>query len=150
MQYNVQKLTDADHDLIKQAKDLMFERCKTRSHQLTSIVRMKSGNVYAGVHVGLYVRRLSTCAEAVALGTALTEGEEGIDTIVTVRMKSPEIAYEDIRVVSPCGICREMISDYDRDATVIMEKDGELVKFPIMDLIPEKYEKRVGDHKHAC
>ena len=39
-----------------------------------------------------------------------------------------------------------MISDYDRDATVIMEKDGELVKFPIMELIPEKYEKRVGDH----
>jgi cytidine deaminase len=140
------KLTEKDHALIKQAKDLMLKRCKTRSHQLTSVVRMKSGNVYSGVHVGLYVRRLSTCAEAVALGTALTEGEEGIDTIVTVRMKSPEIPYEDIRIVSPCGICREMISDYDRDATVIMEKDGELVKFPIMELIPEKYEKRVGDH----
>lgn len=138
----MQKITDADLELVEQAKEVIHKLYRHRWHQLASAVRMKSGKVYTGVHVGLYVRRLSTCAEAVALGAGLTDGEEGIDTIVTVRMKERDMPYEDIRVVSPCGICREMISDYDRDATVILEKDGELMKVPVMQLIPEKYEKR--------
>src|SRR5690606_39021537 len=124
-------------------KKVIHKLYKHRWHQLACAVRMKSGKVYTGVHVGLYVRRLSVCAESIAIGSALTEGEEGIDTIVTVRMSEKSTPYEDIRVVSPCGICREMISDYAEDAMVIMTDDnGEIVKMPIMELIPHKYKKR--------
>ena len=57
------------------------------------------------------------CAEAVAIGRALTEkGDKGIDTIVAVRHPKPG-EPGDIAVVSPCGTCRELIHDYDAEGT---------------------------------
>ena len=68
---------------------------------------------------------MAVCAEAVALGRAVTEvGETGIDTIVAVRHPEPGEADQVIAVVSPCGSCRELIWDYDRDARVIVPGPG--------------------------
>jgi cytidine deaminase len=47
-------------------------------------------------------------------------GETGIDTIVAVRHPKPNEADRDVAVVSPCGSCRELIWDYDRNARVIV------------------------------
>jgi cytidine deaminase len=44
-----------------------------------------------------------------------------------------------MRVVSLCGICRELISDFGPACFVILEIDGELVKVKIEELIPLKY-----------
>ena len=64
---------------------------------------------------------MAVCAEAVALGQAVTEtGETGIETIVAVRHPEPAASDQPIVVVSPCGSCRELIWDYDRNARVIV------------------------------
>ena len=64
---------------------------------------------------------MAVCAEAVALGQAITDaGETGIETIVAVRHPPPEEKDRTIAVVSPCGACRELIWDYDRNARVIV------------------------------
>ena len=64
---------------------------------------------------------MAVCAEAVALGQAVTEiGETGIETIVAVRHPAPDEKDQTIAVVSPCGACRELIWDYDRNARVIV------------------------------
>ncbi len=47
-------------------------------------------------------------------------GETGIETIVAVRHPEPVESDQAIRVVSPCGSCRELIWDYDRNARVIV------------------------------
>ena len=74
-----------------------------------------------GVNLDAYLGRMAVCAEAVALGRAVTDlGETGIDTIVAVRHPKPTEADQTITVVSPCGACREMIWDYDRNARVIV------------------------------
>ncbi len=64
---------------------------------------------------------MAVCAEAVALGQAITNaGETGIEMIVAVRHPPPEEKDRPIAVVSPCGACRELIWDYDRNARVIV------------------------------
>jgi len=82
------------------------------------------------------------CAEAVAIGRALTEhGDKGIETIVAVRHPKPGEPGA-LAVVSPCGTCRELIHDYDAKARVIVP-DG--AKGPtvttIGELLPNKYRR---------
>ena len=84
-------------------------------------LRVRSGKVFTGVSLDAYLGRMAVCAEAVALGRAVTEiGETGIETIVAVRHPEPGQSDQEIVVVSPCGSCRELIWDYDRNARVIV------------------------------
>lgn len=85
--------------------------------------------------------RLAVCAEAVALGRAATEaGDTDVDTIVAVYHPAPGAVDQAVRVVAPCGMCRELIADYAPGARVLVPGDGgEPVARPIADLIPGKY-----------
>ena len=61
-------------------------------------------------------------------------GDTDIDTIVAVDRFG--------EVVSPCGMCRELISDYSPTARVIVPgKEGEQV-VPVGALLPNKYAAR--------
>jgi cytidine deaminase len=85
---------------------------------------------------------MAVCAEAVALGRAVTEvGETGIETIVAVRHPEPQEADRAIAVVSPCGSCRELIWDYDRNARVIVPTANGPAVATISDLLPNKYSR---------
>lgn len=43
-------------------------------------------------------------------------------------------------IVPPCGMCRELISDYAPDARVILEFDDGIRCVPVLELLPEKYD----------
>ncbi len=67
-------------------------------------MRTRDGRIFTGVNLDAYLGRMAVCAEAVALGRAITEGgETGIDTIVAVRHPAPHEPDQTIAVVSPCG-----------------------------------------------
>lgn len=134
-------LDDNDKALIEHAKEIIKSRYKEDWHVVGSALRLKDGRVYTGVHLEAYIGRIAVCAEAVALGRAFTEaGNSQIDTIVAVRHPSPNEESQEIKVVSPCGMCRELISDYSSDAMVIIpDKDGKLSKVSIAALLPQKY-----------
>ena len=75
-------------------------------------------------------------------GGAITEiGETGIDTIVAVRHPEPAEPDQTIAVVSPCGSCRELIWDYDRNARVIVPGTNGPVIVTIAELLPNKYSR---------
>ncbi len=85
---------------------------------------------------------MAVCAEAVALGRAVVDlGDSGIDTIVAVRHPPPDEKDQEIRVVSPCGACRELIFDYDRNARVIVPNGNRPKVVSIGDLLPNKYSR---------
>ena len=42
-------------------------------------------------------------------------------------------------IVPPCGMGRELISDYAPNASVIIQRDNRLLAVPILDLLPDKY-----------
>jgi cytidine deaminase len=135
-------LSSDDLALIDHANTLIKSRYKENRHHIASAVLGGSGKIYAGVHMDTYVGRASVCAEAVALGQALSAGEQVIRAIVSVRHPRPREQHQDCKVVSPCGICREMLTDFAPGAAVILAReDGGLERVQVEDLLPAKYRR---------
>jgi cytidine deaminase len=131
-----------DRELVAAASDAIRKRYRYDWQEVGAALRTRSGKIFAGVSLDAYLGRMAVCAEAVALGQAITNaGEAGIDMIVAVRHPAPDEKSRDIVVVSPCGACRELIADYDRNAHVIVpgRSGPEVVK--IAELLPNKYSR---------
>jgi cytidine deaminase len=77
-------LTDGDEELLTAARRVIGDNYEDGRHHIGAGVRMRDGRVFVGVHVEAYVGRITLCAEAVALGTALSAGARGVDTVVAV------------------------------------------------------------------
>ena len=134
-------LSGADHDLIAAAHDVLARHYKPFWHTVAAAIRGRDGRIWTGLHIGATVGRLSVCAEAVAFGRALLEGDGTIATAVAVRHPKPEELDRELAVVPPCGACREMILDHSPEALVIVKDDGLLVKRPIRGLLPLPYRR---------
>jgi cytidine deaminase len=137
------QITADDQSLIDAAKTLIEQRYLENRHHIASAVRGASGRIYTGLHLDTYVGRASVCAEAVAMGQAMANGEKGISTIVSVRHPRPREQHQDCKVVSPCGICREMLTDFAPGAAVILLRDDVPVRVPVEDLLPAKYRRHL-------
>jgi cytidine deaminase len=125
-------MCDSQHlALIEEARAIIARRFKQDRHHLGAALRTRSGQVFVGVHLEANVGRIAVCAEAVAIGVAATTGDTDIEAIVTVD--------RDGEVVSPCGISRELISDYSPECEVIIPSDKGPEVVHIGDLIPRKY-----------
>jgi len=136
------KLDAKDQELIDAATRAIKARYRNDWQEVGAALRTRDGRVITGVNLDAYVGRGAVCAEAVAIGTALTaDGDKGIDTIVAVRHPKPGEAG-DIAVVSPCGACRELIHDYDARARVIVPSgEGGPAVASIGELLPNKYRR---------
>ena len=134
-----------DQELIIAATEAIKRRYRNDWQEVGAALRTRDGRIYAGVNLDAYLGRMAVCAEAVALGQAVTEiGETGIETIVAVRHPEPAEKDQTIVVVSPCGSCRELIWDYDRNARVIVPGENGPHVVPIGELIPNKYNRERG------
>jgi len=130
-------LRASDIALIAVARSLILARFEPDRHVVGCALRTRSGRVHAGVHLECNVGRIAVCAEAVAIGRAATDGDgHAIETIVAVYCTAAGV---EPTIVAPCGMCREMISDYAPAARVIMPSaDGPLV-FRVSRLLPERF-----------
>ena len=136
------KLTKTDQELIELARAAIKQRYRNDWQEVGAALRTRSGVIVTGVNLDAYVGRMAVCAEGVALGRVITDlGEAGIDTIVAVRHPKPTEKDRTVRVVSPCGSCRELIWDYDRTARVIVPDNGGVTVTTIADLLPNKYRR---------
>jgi cytidine deaminase len=134
------KLTKSDNELIAAAVAAIKQRYRDDWQEVGAALRTRSGKIFTGVNLDAYLGRMAVCAEAIALGRAVVDlGEAGIDTIVAVRHPPPGEKEQTIAVVSPCGACRELIFDYDRDARVIVPNGKSATAVPIAELLPNKY-----------
>ena len=132
-------LDPQDEELVQSAREAIAKLYKENRHHIGAALRTKGGRVYTGVHLDTYVGRASVCAEAVALGRALTEGETEIEAIVSVRHPRPAEPDRTIRIVSPCGICREMLADFAKNCRVVVPGDSGPVVVAVDELLPRKY-----------
>ena len=128
------ELTDTDATLLDAAREIIRQRYDPRWHKVGAALRTRSGRTFAAVHLEANVDRIGVCAEAVSIGMAAAAGDTEIETIVAVRYSG--------EVISPCGMCRELISDYAPEARVIVPgRDGEQV-VPVASLLPNKYRRK--------
>ena len=130
-----------DQELIDAATAAIKARYRNDWQEVGAALRTRDGRVVTGVNLDAYVGRGAVCAEAVAIGTALTDkGDKGIDTIVAVRHPKPG-EPGGVAVVSPCGACRELIHDYDAGARVIVPNGKAPTVTSIGELLPNKYRR---------
>nr|WP_294546292.1 cytidine deaminase [uncultured Rhodopila sp.] len=134
-------LTVDDHALIAAANAVLERHYRTFWHTVAAAIRSKDGRIWTGLHIGTTVGRLAICAEAVALGRAILEGDGTIQTAVAIRHPKPEEEDRELAVVSPCGGCREMILDHAPAASVIVRDATGLIKLPIRSLLPVPYRR---------
>jgi cytidine deaminase len=130
-----------DRALLAVAQEVMRLHYRPQRHMVAAALRTRDGRIWTGLHLGTTVGRLSVCAEAVAVGRAMLEGDGSIGTVVAVRHPKPEEDDRSVAVVSPCGACREMIVDYDLDAMVIVPGPLAPLKLPARALLPLPYRR---------
>ena len=135
-------LSKKDKELIAAATSAIGPRYRNNWQEVGAAMRTRDGRIVTGVNIDAYIGRIAVCAEAIAIGRAITEnGDHGIETIVAVRHPKPG-EHGKIAVVSPCGICRELIHDYDAKARVIVpDNGGEPRVVSIGELLPNKYRR---------
>ena len=127
-------LRPEDLELQRHAEELLAARWVQNRHMVASAVRSRSGDVHLGVHIQGSAGRSSICAEGVAMGAALTAGDFEIETIVSVQYKPAGV----FRVISPCGVCRELLCDHCPDAWVVNYDDDGVSRVRAADLLPTK------------
>ena len=131
-------LTDDDLALVEAARTAIKTNYEYKRHHVGAAVRTGDGRIFTGVHLEANVGRIAVCAEAVAIGTAESSGARDVRTVVAV--VHPHEGIDEPWIVSPCGMCRELISDYGPDAEVILSDDtGSPMKVKVLDLLPAKY-----------
>ncbi|BCB05127.1 cytidine deaminase [Bacillus sp. KH172YL63] len=140
----IKTLENKDYELIKQAEEVIEKNYRYGRHHIGSAVRSTSGKVYSAVHVEANVGRITVCGEAMAIGKSISEGDHAFETIVAVAHPHPHEDIDKCWVVAPCGMCRELISDYGSHTDVIISYGGSLVKCNVMELLPEKYGSEMG------
>lgn len=127
-----------DLELLRRAEQLLGQAWVDGRHEVATALRAADGSVHVGVHVEGSCRRSSICAEGVALGTARAAGIAlgDVTSVVSVQIKPADR----FRIIAPCGVCRELISDYSPEATVWLTSPAsdELVAIRALDLLPEK------------
>ena len=134
-------LRSADLALIEAARAVLLRHYRPFWHTVAAALRGRDGRVWTGIHLGATVGRLSICAEAVALGRAVMDGDGTIECAVAVRHPKPDETEREIAVVSPCGACRENILDVDANAFVIVDTPLGLQRVPIRSLLPLPYRR---------
>lgn len=93
--------------------------------------------VYTGCNIENSSYGASNCAERTAIFKAVSEGEREFEKIAIVS-SSGDFTF-------PCGICRQVLSEFMYDKTVVLfsEKDG-IKEFKVKDLLPEAFRLQRG------
>ncbi len=130
-----------DQALLAAARAALLRHYRPFWHMVAAALRARDGRIWTGLHLGTTVGRLSACAEAVAVGRAILEGDGSIATVVAVRHPKPDEDDRTLAVVAPCGACRELIVDYHPDAMVIVPGPLAPLKLPARALLPLPYRR---------
>ena len=111
--------------------------------KVASIVVYEDGSEFPGVNVENYSFGATNCAERTAIFTAITNGKKDIP-IKEVHILSKDESYKNPeKYIEPCGICRQVISEFSSDKTLIVKWNlkGEKQIDKFIDLFPKKFER---------
>jgi cytidine deaminase len=134
-------LSTADLALVAAAEGVLAQHYRPFWHMVAAALRGRDGRIWTGLHLGATVGRMQVCAEAIALGRAVLEGDGTVECAVAVRHPKPHEDSQLIAVVPPCGACREMLTDFDPGADIIVPLEGALRRVPLRLLLPLPYQR---------
>lgn len=94
-----------------------------------------NGRIYTGCNVENSSFGATICAERTAIVKAISEGETKIRAIA--------ITSDSDRLTYPCGICRQVISEFGSYNTTIIcsNKNGQYKIYQMKDILPHVFSK---------
>lgn len=104
-------------------------------------LRTKSGKIYTGCNVESASFTPTCCAERTALFTAVAAGEREFEAIA--------VACDGKKAAWPCGVCRQMLVEFNPDMTVIAAAEaGGWESAKLSELLPHAFTdfKETGEH----
>ena len=98
------------------------------NYQVGAALVTSSGKIYDGVNVENAAYPTSMCAERVAVFKAVSEGEKSITAIAVASNNGG----------TPCGSCRQVLSEFGADIIVlVVNSEGNVVQeMTIAELLP--------------
>lgn len=130
-------ITQADLNLIRLAKEKLHNINVEKKHFVVAAIRTKTGRVITGFNLKTTATRASVCAESIALAKVIEAGEEPEILVVIANLEGEKNAT----LVTPCGICRELLYDYAPQSLLIFSNEDSLIKVPIGSLLPSPYKR---------
>ena len=118
--------------LVKHARDVRARAYAPYSHyHVGAAVLTRSGKVFSGCNVENASYGLAICAERNAIFQMVAAGEQEIAAIAVVTENGG----------SPCGACRQVLSEFARDDTPVWVADarGRKKKFTLAELLPARF-----------
>jgi len=126
----------------KEHKKLISEAEKARKRAYTPYSKFKvgaavlsvDGRIFTGCNIENASFGLTVCAERVAIFKAISEGSTKFEAIAVVG--------DTDKPCSPCGACRQVISEFNEDIPLIMANlKGDVKIKKIKELLPEAFGK---------
>lgn len=94
-------------------------------------VLMEDGSIYTGCNIESASYSPTICAERTAIFKAVSEGKKCISAIAIVG--DGEYTY-------PCGVCRQVIREFGKDAKIIIAKsEDEYLEYTLDELLPHSF-----------
>jgi len=95
------------------------------------VVVADDGTTYEGANVENSAYGTSMCAEATAIGNAVSQGVRKIDTVVVACIDAGEPGY-------PCGNCRQLMIEFGVERVVVDGPNG-AIEHSLEELIPHGF-----------
>ena len=128
---NIQKLYDAAY------KARLNSYSPYSKFKVGAAILLYNGNIVVGTNVENASYGLANCAERSALFAAITQGSTKED------IKAMLIVADTDAPCSPCGACRQVISELmNRDADIVLTNlKNDIKELKVKDLLPFSFSK---------
>lgn len=136
-------LNEQDREVLEQASAACERLYLQGIQEVGAALRTASGQIYSGIHFETSTGFANVCGEIAAICCMVSAGQRDLETIAAV-WRDPKGEHY---LLPPCGRCREVISDFNPQAWVIVTSQADHwdasaiaspVKVRIGDLLPLK------------
>ncbi len=109
-------LSEQDTEVLKQATEASNRLYLKGIQEVGAAVRTATGQIFCGIHFETSTGFANICGEIAAICGMVSAGQRDLETIAAV-WRNPNGEHY---LLPPCGRCREVISDFNPEAWVIV------------------------------
>ncbi len=130
------RIEDSEYpQLIEKAREALSNAyCPFSSYKVGAAVQTAEGKIYTGCNIENSSYGASNCAERTAIFKAVSEGEKTFSAMAIFTEEGNDPPF-------PCGICRQVLSEFCNADMKILVYDGEksLYNFTLDELMPYSF-----------
>jgi len=100
------------------------------NYQVGAALLASSGKIYCGSNFENASFGAGVCAERIALGNALSNGERCFKAICICGKENS---------ITPCGICRQSLSEFNDIDVICCNPQGDIIEYKLSELLPNSF-----------